>query len=468
MSVNLKGALRDIGPVKFFLIVGAVFGFAFLIITPPFQGADEIVHFSRAYQVSQGNVIIDTKGKATGGYLPDSLHQIEVITNNPPIAFHPQFKYSDGFTKRAIGVRLNPSQKSFYDFSSTSGYSPVAYAPSSIAIFIGRVLHLRPIFLFYGARLAGLIAWLVLFGLAIRWMPHKKWMFVALGLLPMSLFQAATINVDAVTTATLAIFLALVLKYRHEARVLDRKALGLLLLVGAAMVLTKQVMFVFLPLALLLKPANFSTVKQARLWKAALIAGPLIVLAVWFMAIHSINVTSSYYNQQDPPKQEKLVLEHPRTFINALWNTYFYTWGDSITGSFIGNFGWSDTPLSELIVVIGYIGLSFLALVNIKTDPPVWLRNKEKLLFGAIGAVYFLAVSASLYAYYSPVGFKIIVGIQGRYFIPLALLLVPSVYSRHLVETTRKYYLRVAVALPLFLLVASTITLYVRYFVNNV
>ncbi|MGC1177244.1 MAG: DUF2142 domain-containing protein [Candidatus Saccharimonadales bacterium] len=468
MRANLKSTIRTIGPVGFFLLVGAIFGLAFLLITPPFQGTDEVVHFYRSYQLSEGNVIVDTHQGVVGGYLPASLHKIAELTNTPPIAFYPQLKYKEGATKYAASVKLDASKQKLYDFSATAGYSPISYAPSSMGIFLGRIFQARPIFLFYMGRLADLACWLVLFALAIHWMPRKKWVFVALGLLPMSLFQAATINVDGVTTASLAIFLALVMKFRHEDRLLGRKALGLLLLIGTVMVLTKQVMFIFLPLALLLKQSNFSSAKQARAWKLAFIGLPLIFFAGWFAAVHGINTTSSYYNHQNPIAQEKFVLKNPESFINVMWNTYFYSWGDSVTRSFIGTFGWSDAPLSELIVTIGYIGLAFLTFVNIKGDLPVWLRRKEKLLLGAIGAVYVMAVSASLYAYYTPVGFKIITGLQGRYFIPLALLMVPIFYNRSLIMTTKKYYRRVAVALPLFLLTTSVITLTVRYFVKNV
>jgi uncharacterized membrane protein len=91
----------------------------------------------------------------------------------------------------------------------------------------------------------------------------------------------------------------------------------------------------------------------------------------------------------------------------------------------------------------------------------------RKLLIIAMLFVYWLAVSASMYVYYSPVGFKIIVGLQGRYFLPAASLLIPLFYGGAL-RIKDSVYHKLAIGLPLFLLAASTITIYVRYYISNV
>ncbi len=76
-----------------FLILGLLFGLAFVFVTPPFQVPDEYNHFFRAYEISQGkllsqkvlrsNILIgfeyfpgsDTKmsSYAVGDYLPKEL-----------------------------------------------------------------------------------------------------------------------------------------------------------------------------------------------------------------------------------------------------------------------------------------------------------------------------------------------------------------------------------------------------------
>ncbi len=180
MTAFFKGTLGNIGPVRFFLLVGAVFGLVFLFITPPFQGADEVVHFYRSYQLSEGKLVIDHSGKTAGGNLPVSLGKVVAITYTPTITFYPQIKYKEGATKYAASVKLEPSKKKLYEFSSTANYSPVSYAPSSIAMFFGRILNAGPIFLFYMARLANLALWLGLMALAIHWMPRKKWALVTI------------------------------------------------------------------------------------------------------------------------------------------------------------------------------------------------------------------------------------------------------------------------------------------------
>jgi uncharacterized membrane protein len=192
----------------------------------------------------------------------------------------------------------------------------------------------------------------------------------------------------------------------------------------------------------------------------------LMLLTLWLFMVKGIDISSSALNGQNTHRQESFIIHNPHSYINVLWNTSFFSWGDGITNSFIGNFGWQDTPLAAWIVVVGYIALGLVVVANYSTYK-TWLNKTQRFLLLALTFVYWLAVSTALYVYYTPVGFKIIVGLQGRYFMPMALLLIPVFYGGWL-RTTERAYKRIAVWTPLFLLFASFITIYVRYYVNNV
>ena len=454
-------------PVRFFIVTATVFGMLFLLITPPFQGADEVVHFLRAYQVSGGNLVIDNTPKGPGGEMPTALSKIITATSQPPVQFHWEYKYNWHETVSALQVRDVRGQHMFYDLSPTAPYPPVPYVPAVIGIDISRLLHLPPMVSLYAGRLGNLLAWVALIALAIKLLPSRKWAMVAIGLLPMGLFQASMLNGDVVTTGTLALFLALILYYKEQKTRLGKKELAYLLLTASAMVLSKQVMVVFLPLLLLLGKQNFASIKARRITCAGLMVVPLLVFAVWFMIAQGINIKASYANGQDPAAQVSFVLHNPLRYAIANTNTFFFNWGDSITRSFVGTFGWADTPLSENIVTIGYIGLFLLLVGTYENNIKSQLTRREKQLVLLTAALCWLAIGAALYLYYSPVGFRILYGLQGRYYIPVAVALVPIIWTRR-IKLDRSLYQALAVVLPLFLLSSSVVTVFVRYFIRNV
>jgi len=406
--------------------------------------------------------------------LPIGLSETIDGINSPSgsFTFPANVKYKEEKTFNALSINTGSKVQPYAytplaatSIRLTASYSPFSYIPSSLLIFIARMFHPAPIVMLYAGRLGNLLAWIILIALSIRLMPRKKWAVVAIGLLPMGLFQAATLNADVMATGMAVIFTALILYLREQNTRLGYKQLSILLAAGAIMTLSKQAMFVFLPLVLLLRKRNFKDKRQNYLIKLCLIAIPVILLGLWMFMNRGSNLIS---NQHDTAGQLHFIIRSPESYINVLWNTYFYAWGDQVTRSFIGVFGWSDVPLSELIVTFGYIGLAAILIIEPGSQRAKdWFTNKEKLLIGLIAAAYMLAVSTALYLTYTPLGFKIVYGLQGRYFIPLLALAIPLLYGTWL-RCSEAAYKRIAVITPIVLLSASTITIYVRFFVHNV
>ena len=471
MKINwfdkLNKAVERVSPLKFFIVLSVIFGLLFAFITPPFQGADEEVHFLRAYQISEGNFVVDKLEGYVGGKLPDALGKtIDLTTTHPVIKFYASQKYNDELTYQALNIKVNPKEAHFYDFSATGVYHPISYAPSAGGILFARLLRLSPVAMLYIGRVADLAAWIILMGSAIYLMPRKKWAAVFIGLLPMALFQASIVSTDAVTIGMAAVFIALTLKLVEQKTLITKKQLALLLSAAITMTLTKQIMFILLPLVLLIPAKNFMTKKKAYVFKTLSVVVPIALMQYWAHLIRWIDLTATFTNKQNPSVQIDYVLQEPHTFVNVLWNTNFFGWGDGITRSFIGNFGWSDTALSEMLVVIGYIGLAAVLVIN-SGEKPRWFSRSQRLLIGLLAVVYWLAVNLALYIYYSPVGFKVIIGLQGRYFLPIALLFIPLFYGSWL-KTSLRSYRKIAIFVPIGLLVASFITIYFRYYIHNV
>jgi len=453
-------------PAYFFITTSLVFGGVFILITPPFQAPDEASHFLRAYQISEFNFSVDTIGGVTGGELPVDVKQTVLITTtNPSMEFKSNIKYDVGKTRAALMTNEDDSKRVVMGFASTAVNSPVSYVPQVIGMTPGRLLNLPPILQLYSGRIMNLIAWTSCVALAIKLIPRKKWAMVAIGLLPMALFQAASLSTDVAATGLSAIFITYILHLLHKKKQLKVKQLILLLCVAILLVLSKQVMFVLLGLLFLLPNELFASRVKAYAWRLGIIFTALLAFGLWLYIIRDIDPAATFANQQDQSAQLKFMLLNPFSYINTLWNTYFFTWGDEITRSFIGNFGWVDAPLSTFWVVFGYIELTILLLMSYKAKE--WLTKNQKALVICVFVLFWLAVSTVLYLFYNPVGYKIIVGLQGRYFIPLAILLVPLFYNKAFRLEESKYLITARV-FPVILLTASVITVGFRYYINNV
>lgn len=462
---------KSLGPIKFFALTSIFFGLLFIALTPPFQAPDETVHFYRSYQISTLHFVVDQgpNGKA-GGVLPKSLSETVILTTtNPSLSFMPASKYNIKKTYHALSIDQNDKKSIFYDFSGTALYPPVTYIPQAVGVGLARILDSPPIIMLYAGRLFNLIAWILIISLSIKLIPFKKWALVFIALIPMAVFQASSLSADVMTIGFVFLFVSYCFYLVKSNKKLTSTNVLLLLTFSIVMVLCKQIMFVFLPLVLLLQNGQFRSPRLAVFTKLLIIIVPLMLLAIWIYIMHGIDVTSTYTNQQNPSSQIKFVLLHPFNFLEVMWNTYFFVWSDTITRSFIGDFGWVDTPLSESITSLGYIGFAFALFANEEASGKfkVWLSNRQKLFIIGLALLYWFAISGALYAYYNPVGFNIIVGLQGRYFFPIAICLVPIFYSSWL-KASKRSYQNITIYLPIFLLLASAITIFNRYYITSV
>lgn len=451
-------------PLQFFVAVTLFVGLIFILIIPPFQTPDEGTHFARAYQISQFGFIgqeVDGEVIAT---LPKSILKTQEVVHVNRIAFHGNIKYQLADTKRALLIPLNEADTTSVDVTSAASYSPVAYVPQALAIGAMRLVDAPPVLMMYASRLANLVTWVFLVGLAISLMPTKKWALAALGLLPMMVAQAISPGIDVATIGLSIVFLAYILRIRASGVITGRQIMYLMLLT-LGMVLSKPINVLLLPLVLLL-PAWASSARRDILAKMAVAAIPLLVFLLW-SALSSTDARSESQiaNNQDTYGQIKYLLSHPLHIFTVLTGTFFLGWGDEVVRSFIGNFGWTDTPLPAVLCAIGYMFVAYLVFVQTEKKPLQLFNRAGTLLWAGVTLSYVLAVVLALYIGYTPVGFDIVVGLQGRYFLLLPILLLPICIGTGLM-TPKRQYKYVAQVGTAVMLGASIATIIFRYYIS--
>ena len=455
-------------PEKFFVLTASLFGILLVFLTPPLQGPDEQAHFAQVYRYSEGKAspVSDLPKGLVGMY--------KTVFYEDDIRFMSNEKYELGRTKHAL-LKVPLEQSVRVDGIPYGGtvYSPIVYLPQIATVALGRLLDFPAIVLLYLARLASLAAFVSLMYLAIRFIPFAKWPIAIVGLLPMSVFSASMVSSDAITTGASALFIAFVLSVFVSKNSLNRGRTILLAAVTILVSMTKLVSVVLLPLLLLLvfkKYKNTNRTRNILITISIMLCG--VVAAFIWQAIApatSDGVNSSIPQHVIPAEQIKLMIQAPQKFLFALWNTYFYTWGDSIYYSLIGTLGWVDTPMSIFFVLLGYTMLTLTFLANREEDSRILgkLSKKSRIILIGVTALYIGAVNAAMFIFYTPVDYNIIVGLQGRYFIPGLFLLAILLINQNQIQIKQRLYRVLITAIPVLLLIVSSVYVFIRYYIET-
>ena len=421
------------------LLVGAVFGGSMVFLTPPFNVPDEMGHWLRAYQCSQGAVYASRSGDVVGGELPESLRAIYVATADPALT-DAEFHISTEKLRRGLAIPLDSPRRQFFAFTAMARYSPVPYLPAAAAVGMGRLAGLAPLELFYLGRVGTLIGYLLLAAAAVWLMPVQKWTLALLALMPMSIFLAASFSPDALSIALSFVGIAMILRLALRPEKVGRGDLwwlgAVLLLVGLA----KPAYVAFALLVLQVPREKFSDPRQ-RWWICALLVGlPLAVSIAWALSLPGLSVP--LLPRVNVKAQAWWMLEHPWLYtkmtMERITERYLYSGA-------VATLGWGSIFLTARIYPMYWTALLATAVLDGNRGDvrlPAWTR-------AASVAVYFLVmvlISTLTYLTWHGVGDKEIHGVQSRYLVPiLPLLLLPlrscgrwagSRFSRLLVPAT--------------------------------
>ncbi len=471
-KVSALAGKVTVKPDRAFLVFSLPFGMAFLVFTPPFMVPDEPVHFYRAYQVSEFNLF-----KVKDDF-PASLVQFGALCDRMQFSTHE--KTSGKEILALDSIPLDPSRRTTL---TTPDYI-FPYLPQAAGIVIGRMAGLPPLWLFYIGRLFNLLVSLFLLYLTIRIVPAFRWVFFLLAVMPMTLFQAASLSYDAITTGLSYLFLAMVLSVLgNERSRAEFKSIARLLVVAALLAAAKQpygvmvLAFFLLPVSRFGSWNRYLAVTGVMALVVALVSvsgtvgksvarrisgtapSPSVKALAWIPdATEEVPGTAGYrptaawlpqqphaaeaVNPIDPAGQKHFILENPARYIRILYSTLGHSLDLYLT-SLVGLFGWIDTPLPPA-AAYGYL---FLLLLFSVTEAVRGIGVRGKMLLAGIFLVGYVLIETALYVYCNAVGCDPITAIQGRYFIalvPLLLLLFSNrVLPRYLLDRQRRFQMGV-------------------------
>jgi uncharacterized membrane protein len=282
--------------------------------------------------------------------------------------------------------------------------------------YLGRRSGLPALPVYYACRFAGLLSYILLVWLAVRLIPFGKWIFALLAASPMALFQAATISHDSISNGIGFLFIGgcLAIAYRQKVSWKEWAALVFLLFL---LFLTKinLVFLVFLPF-LFLSSSRFTMKGGYGLLVAAAVILFLVEAGGWNAVVFSHS--SNPFPQADPLGQLKNILLHPfgfiQTILSDLWNN-----AKAYSRQWFGVYGYGYWSVPFVVYILYTIGLG-LALFRRTGDGGIKMRLRMILI--AVFILGYLATVGAMYLSNTPVGSSEILGVQGRYFIPIVPL----------------------------------------------
>ncbi len=426
---------------KLFLILGIPLAMLYLFMVIPNGVPDEVTHFGKAYYMSTGHL-----ENVSEFYLPKSY--------DGKTYYSYKFLYDNLFSHTDYSDVIKSTLIVSYNF--------VGYILPAFGIALGRFVGLSIYGAFYLGRFMNVIAFWIIGYYAIKRLPiAKMFMFIYL-LSPMVLQQTASINIDSIVNVISLYAIAHILDLKFN----DKKIMNIdIFILGSIFVILFLLKMNYLPifgLLLMVPSLKKMTIKQWIHVALYIVTG----VAIMYVVKHFLTFTSGEYSSStaeymaimgvDVEKQTALVLSKPIYFMNVVMNTLVHT-GEFYFNSFFGKaLSWLNINVHWFVIYT----YSILLISSLFVDQVKYKFKKiEKLWMFVICCVMVAAIFFALYTTWTGYSQDLILGVQGRYFIPIVfilLLLLRKTATLKIENVEYKYFMLLIV-----------IHLYVCYYIFN-
>lgn len=394
---------------KVFLACIIPLGIMFILAMPCGESPDDVTHFYRIYGISEGVIDVPIEGdEADGSYFPvKSFFSFSTVPK--------EGNYE--IVKRKIFEKAS-AETEFVEYRGSASYNPVAYIPQVIGVFAGKIFG-SILIEAYAARIMNLCLYILLTYFAIKIIPKYKTFLIFLALLPISVQEATSLSIDALTIS-LSFFLVAIAFYHIDKKhsKMTKKELFVLYSTALMIGVCKQVYLPLLALYVCVPKARFGGKKKKNIHAVIMISMVVILnLALFYLSRRHAAVE---LEGVDGGRQISLLMHNPLVLAKAIiktlcYNLLFYV--ESGLGIYLGPFAIKLPKIYTIIIVV------FAAIILIDSSEKIFKKWSDVLLGLLAFSMPIIGVFLALFISWTPVGHLVIGGVQGRYFIPVALLL---------------------------------------------
>lgn len=420
-----------------FVAVCVVYGIFFSFLIPTNQVPDERSHWSMLYE-DLGD--------------PSKLQEIYDELGDQGQTGVVRYPGQGVDTAEYISAASNMLEN--YSFSNQFPSIKIVRRPGqALGVLIGQLLHLPAYWILQLGELGGLVVYAVLGAIALKLMPFKKNLMMAVMLLPMAIHQAASVSYDGLANMSAYLAIAYILHLKVNAEKVSWKQIVNFFIL-AVMLLLCKVVFVLLMFLVFTIPLDKLELKigkftlnapWVRAHKGRVIVFLTMIAVICVCGAFTVLSLIGYNN----------ILSHMvdmagslpqliRLFVTTA-ATHFETWSRDVM-CLMGNY---DNPINKIFPIwIGYSLLLF-AFMHHRKETDVFGMTEERsrafsicdlILYYGVFLLTSIAIMMSMvswgffiYQIDSTLPYSVrmhliprIEGVQGRYFLPiLPLLFIP-------------------------------------------
>ena len=257
-------------------------------------------------------------------------------------------------------------------------------------------------------------------------------MLLFIALLPITLQEATSLAPDALAIG-LGLFLTSFVMYLSYGRktTLGKKELVLLYVLAVLIGLCKIVYFPLVLLFVTIPAERFGSKKKKWVHLTMIAVITLAVNLSWLLVSSSLLI--EFNPGVDSKAQVATILSNPIKYLMVMFRTISessMSWMQNMLGTALGSFSF-NMPLVMFLVAFG-----FWLILLVQRDETLKLKKWDRWVYLLVFCVIVLLIMTSLYVQWTAVGAEKIDGVQGRYFLPIMILL-PVVICR---TNIRKIY----------------------------
>jgi len=416
----------NLTPSKFYLIGALTLGLGvYPVLFPAWCAHDSDSHFQAAYRFS--NILLGKGGDwiarecdveffrgcwkrfvFDGGYRPDPSGDMYL-----PVVLNSDVFVSADKTEMVISDGG--------EFAKMLFYSIFSYLPLSVGLALGRLIRLSPMYMIHLARyLQGILF------VFVTWRAIKKvrsenvaYLIALVSLFPMSLCYLTAFSYDGPVLTVILCCLAQLFCFKEDEGFLNAKNIIETLIwffllggiKGGAYVIMIPMVFM-----LIRKPLK----DRRNLLPFAFMATAFISLAVNNILLKPRGEELFQLTGGEGFYSSRFALEHPLKYLAMCLSTLIVYGGDLITDSVGRSEGWNEVVIPGVITVLILISVYMIVAASGKASK---VTGAQAAAFAA-ACVFDLLFTPVMLLSDTPDDYVLIMGVQGRYFRPLAPLII--------------------------------------------
>lgn len=432
---------------KGFAIAALMVGLLYMLVITPLSPPDEAHHYQSTYQLS--NYLLLQWKNARLGYSAHFNYSAIVQHSNVASGYRRIVEEIGERTDRGE-LRTIPSTRDLSYF--------VQYLPQAIGVALARLLNLNFIWIFLLGHTFNLLFYSLCLYLAIKRTPRFKLLFGLIGIMPMALHQATSFSCDGFINGMSLVLTASLLKAIYEEDLLPNSDFCWILVSGMLLAPAKLVYTPIILLAFLIPKQRFNGTKdQLKKVCGLFILCAVVIVAfrmhslVYLLGPRSASFSSSSESNSELSSSESnlelpdyglnwegqhnytlsFILRHPRFTARIFWDTFVLSAVDWLRCAIGSNLS-GLTLVIPLSIVWQFCGLIVLSSFKHENSQFI-ISGKHRAAFLSVAGIIIILIMLSMFLSWTSDTRQIILGVQGRYFIPALPLLCISCNNQTIV-----------------------------------